>query len=73
MNVDGSLLGNHTLVVRFLMLVSAIVHLLGAISSSWYFSLVKLTMNLEPQTIRSFGSMKSTFIIGFNPAYKHVM
>jgi hypothetical protein len=30
-------------------------------------------MNLEPQTIRSFGSMKSTFIIGFNPAYKHVM
>jgi hypothetical protein len=38
MNFDGSLLGNGTLVVGFLMLVSAIVHLLGAISSSWYFA-----------------------------------
>jgi hypothetical protein len=30
-------------------------------------------MNLEPQSIRSFGSMRSTFIVNFNPTYKHVM
>jgi hypothetical protein len=32
MNFDGSLLGNGILVVRFLMLISAIVHLLDGIS-----------------------------------------
>jgi hypothetical protein len=30
-------------------------------------------MNLEPQIVRSFGSMRSTFIVGFNPTYKHVI
>ncbi len=73
MNFDGNLLGNGILVVSFLMLVSVIVHLLGVISSSWYFPPAKLIMNLEPQSIRSFGSMRSTFIVNFNPTYKHVM
>jgi len=73
MNFDGSLFGNHNLVVESLMLISAIVHLLGAISSSWYFLPTKLIMNLEPQIIHSFESMRSTFIVSFNPTYKHVM
>jgi hypothetical protein len=73
MNFDGSLLGNGILVVRFVMLISHIVQLPHAISFSWYFLPTKLTMNLEPQTIHSFGSMKSTFIISFNQTDKHVM
>jgi hypothetical protein len=30
-------------------------------------------MNLEPQTVRSFGSMRSIHEVDFNPTYKHVM
>jgi hypothetical protein len=48
MNFGGNLLANGTLIVRFLMLLSAIVHLPGAIYFSWYFLLAKLAMNPEP-------------------------